>query len=429
MLRTLSSLLIAASTLSISFGQGADDCANAEVITGPGPHAFDNTAATTTPGLSDCNGNPVHSDVWFRWTAPSTARVTVEACGLTSLATRAAVYQGTDCGNLVQLTCAASSCPSHTAVRFQAAAGEEYLIRFGSQTAGETGTGSFQLELAIPTLNPNNGSYYEIFEDRRSWTDARGRAEALQWIGRDGHLVIFNDQREVEWVAREFPGTRPWIGLYQDPSHPGYSEPGGGWVWVDGSELTYSNWIPGEPNNTSLTGAPEGFAEMLPGGAWNDAEDDHLFTTHFLVEYSGGDIGSNFCVAAPNSTGAVGAMSSQGSLEVATNLFQLTASSLPQHSFGVFLASQSPGFTAAPGGSQGNLCLSTNHGRFSQQVMASGHFGTFTILTDTTGFPTTAGGSVAVAPGETWYFQAWHRELVGGTATTNFTDGLEVTFL
>jgi hypothetical protein len=33
-----------------------------------------------------------------------------------------------------------------------------------------------------------------------------------------------------------------------------------------------------------------------------------------------------------------------------------------------------------------------------------------------------------VVPGETWYFQAWHRDLVGGTATTNFTDGLEVTF-
>ena len=37
-------------------------------------------------------------------------------------------------------------------------------------------------------------------------------------------------------------------------------------------------------------------------------------------------------------------------------------------------------------------------------------------------------GLVAVQPGETWSFQAWYRDTVGGSATSNFSDGLEITF-
>jgi hypothetical protein len=37
-------------------------------------------------------------------------------------------------------------------------------------------------------------------------------------------------------------------------------------------------------------------------------------------------------------------------------------------------------------------------------------------------------GLVQVQPGETWNFQAWFRDSVGGQVTSNFTDGLEVTF-
>ena len=137
---------------------------------------------------------------------------------------------------------------------------------------------------------------------------------------------------------------------------------------------------------------------------------------------------TSYCSSVPNSSGAAGVIQASGSQSLFASSLTLDATNLPTLSLGYFIFSESQGFATGLGGGQGNLCLSTNHGRFSQQVMASGHFGTFTILTDTTGFPTTAGGSVAVIPGETWYFQAWHRDLVGGAATTNFTDGLEVTF-
>ena len=70
MRRSIYLLALATLTVSGAFAQGADDCANAQPISGLGPHPFDNTSATPTPGLSDCNGLPVRKDVWFLWTAP-----------------------------------------------------------------------------------------------------------------------------------------------------------------------------------------------------------------------------------------------------------------------------------------------------------------------------------------------------------------------
>ena len=64
-------------TLALSaagaFAQGADNCANAQVISGLGPHMFDNSAATTDgmpdPLCSAFGSDQVENDVWFEWTA------------------------------------------------------------------------------------------------------------------------------------------------------------------------------------------------------------------------------------------------------------------------------------------------------------------------------------------------------------------------
>ncbi len=64
---TASSLLFCGAALA----QGADDCASAQVITGLGPHAFNNNSATLD-GPADCNGQFAYDDVWFLWTAPQT---------------------------------------------------------------------------------------------------------------------------------------------------------------------------------------------------------------------------------------------------------------------------------------------------------------------------------------------------------------------
>ncbi|MFT6833658.1 MAG: hypothetical protein ACJAZN_003843, partial [Planctomycetota bacterium] len=41
------------------------------------------------------------------------------------------------------------------------------------------------------------------------------------------------------------------------------------------------------------------------------------------------------------------------------------------------------------------------------------------------GIPT-PGGLVSGTAGETWNFQAWYRDAVSGTPTSNFTDGISI---
>jgi len=141
-------------------------------------------------------------------------------------------------------------------------------------------------------------------------------------------------------------------------------------------------------------------------------------------------IGTNYCgPAVPNSTGASSTISATGSAVVANNDLTLVAENLPTNAFGYFLTSRTQGLVPQPGGSLGVLCLGGSIGRYTGpgQIQNSGAAGSFDLLLDLTQTPTPT-GLVAVAAGETWNFQAWHRDAVGGVAVSNFTNGLEITF-
>ncbi|MEM1451689.1 MAG: hypothetical protein AAF957_24695 [Planctomycetota bacterium] len=143
----------------------------------------------------------------------------------------------------------------------------------------------------------------------------------------------------------------------------------------------------------------------------------------------GAGIGTPYCATNANSTGASGALSATGSVVVATNDVTLMASSLPNNAFGFFLASLDAGFVANPGGSEGNLCLGGSIGRYvgPGEIQNTGTTGEFQLAIDLTAVPQPT-GFVSVAAGETWRFQAWHRDAVMGSATSNFTNGLEIDF-
>ena len=143
---------------------------------------------------------------------------------------------------------------------------------------------------------------------------------------------------------------------------------------------------------------------------------------------AGGGPGSNYCMAVANTTGAPGEISGFGSATVAAGNFGLTASSLPANQFGIFVTSQMQAFIPGAGGtSNGNLCLGGSIGRFVQpsQILNTGSSGEFSLTVPLAMVPQGA-GFVAIAAGETWSFQAWHREPVG--TGSNFTNGLEVMF-
>ncbi|MEM9379552.1 MAG: hypothetical protein AAGB93_06325 [Planctomycetota bacterium] len=143
----------------------------------------------------------------------------------------------------------------------------------------------------------------------------------------------------------------------------------------------------------------------------------------------GGNIGTNYCVANANSTGATGSIAAAGSAVATDNDLTLTASDLPNQAFGFFLTSTTQDQIANPGGSAGNLCLGGAIGRYvgAGQIQNSGTAGEFSLVLDLTQTPT-PNGLVTIVAGETWNFQAWHRDLVSGVPTSNFTDGTSVLF-
>ncbi len=144
---------------------------------------------------------------------------------------------------------------------------------------------------------------------------------------------------------------------------------------------------------------------------------------------SGGPGSGAYCVAAMNSTGGVGAISTSGSFVAANNDLTLNVSGLPTNAFGFFITSQTQVFVMGPGGSQGNLCVGGSVGRYvgPGQIQNSGSSGAFSLALDLTQTPT-PNGFVSVVSGETWNFQAWFRDVVGGTSTSNFTNGFSVVF-
>lgn len=137
-------------------------------------------------------------------------------------------------------------------------------------------------------------------------------------------------------------------------------------------------------------------------------------------------IGVSYCVAAPNSTGVVGEIEGEGTNFVISNDLELVARDLPQNQFGFFVVSADQAFVPNPGGSQGNLCVGTNTGRYLTQIADSGTAGRLRLIVNTFAIaqPT---GTLPAFPGDTWNFQCWHRDLNPG-ATSNLTRGYSVTF-
>lgn len=140
-------------------------------------------------------------------------------------------------------------------------------------------------------------------------------------------------------------------------------------------------------------------------------------------------IGTMHCTTAtPNSTGAVGVLDVQGNNSAQANFARLAASNLPLHSVGYFITSETAVAPMPVANSVGVLCLGGSIGRFNGpgQVLDSGASGGFTLPLDMSSVPGPT-GPVAIMQGETWSFQAWHRDLVVGP-TSNFTSAVSVTF-
>jgi len=117
---------------------GADNCADATpVIEG----TFDwDTAAATPDGTGSCFFSP-SPDVWFRYTPTTTARTTIQTCGLTAIDTTLVVYAS--CGG-AELGCSDDACGLQSSVAFDAVAGTPVLVRV-ARFGGGVGAGQVRI--------------------------------------------------------------------------------------------------------------------------------------------------------------------------------------------------------------------------------------------------------------------------------------------
>ncbi|MFT7077887.1 MAG: hypothetical protein ACJA0P_003914 [Planctomycetota bacterium] len=136
------------------------------------------------------------------------------------------------------------------------------------------------------------------------------------------------------------------------------------------------------------------------------------------------------CTSPPNSTGAMGLVDAYGSASIAVNSLTLAARNLPTNAFGFFIIGRTPGFIPNPGGQPGNLCLTTLIGRIvgPGQVVNSGSAGAYSVALDVTDIPQ-GPFFVAGQPGDTWYFQSWHRDIGAFGPSSQFTDLASFTLL
>lgn len=138
-------------------------------------------------------------------------------------------------------------------------------------------------------------------------------------------------------------------------------------------------------------------------------------------------LGAPYCTANVNSTGAVATICAEGSATAALNDLTLTVFRLPLGTVGYFLTSRLTGFVPNAGGSSGNLCLGGSVGRYNTQVLGSGPGGTYSLVLNLPATPQPT-GLVSITAGETWHFQSWYRDAVGGAPTSNFSNALFLFF-
>ncbi len=86
-----------------------------------------------------------------------------------------------------------------------------------------------------------------------TWTASKALGESI--VGATMYVVNSAEEENLVYSGLQHMGLTGddgiafWLGLYQDTEANDYSEPDGGWYWVDGTPLNYQNWFSGEPND------------------------------------------------------------------------------------------------------------------------------------------------------------------------------------
>jgi len=136
-------------------------------------------------------------------------------------------------------------------------------------------------------------------------------------------------------------------------------------------------------------------------------------------------IGDVFCgQTVSNSTSFPSALVALGSADTALNRFALGLDLLPANAAGLFLATPTAGTAGRPA-FQGVVCIGAPLGRSAP--FTSGNQGSILLPVNLVAAPGAFGPQV-VQPGETWSFQAFHNDALGGPGRAYFSNAVRVMF-
>ncbi len=141
-------------------------------------------------------------------------------------------------------------------------------------------------------------------------------------------------------------------------------------------------------------------------------------------------VGRQFCDANDNGGPATfGARSSWMWIDgdqTLTSIHNARCTNVTPNATGYLIGSRTTTNVNLAGGSAGRLCVG-NAGRYVNAVQNSGTQRTFSTGINPLFIPSPVGFTAAAA-GETWYFQYWHRDLISGNPTSNFSNACGIMF-
>jgi hypothetical protein len=113
-----------------------------------------------------------------------------------------------------------------------------------------------------------NNHRYLFCNTDNNWNDAKNTCSNIP----NAYLVSINDENENSFINENID-DRFWIGYSQDGNAG--DKP---WIWIDGSNASYTNWAENEPNNACvdyfglICTRKENCAEIYGDASWNDAD-------------------------------------------------------------------------------------------------------------------------------------------------------------
>lgn len=428
-----------------------DECTTALPLTSAAT-PFDTTMATSSLEPWSCGFVSTAPDIWFTYVSVAPFPVTFETCGA-NYDSMLQVFSGS-CGALVEVACNDDACSLQSRVTFTPMLGATYYVRVGGFAAA-SGQGTLVVDdargphcLFTTLLSNNSGSiggavYFDhLFAQSIivTGTSAHLTAPAGTPVGMAVFVTpgtsVGNETNPAVWFPVAFDdGTTVSAGpdaLTEFRWSSPVVIPAGSFGTALIATNTGHRYTNGTPTNTTAM-TPDGVITLMAGKASNVPFTAPLFSPRI---WNGSfcyslNVGTSYCgPAVVNSTGNAAFMRATGSAVVTDHDLALAASSLPVFSSVLFLASPSQGLWLNPGGSNGHLCLGGAIGRgVGGRVFQTNPTGNVSTYVDLLHMPTPILLTVPVQPGETYHFQAWYRDSLGGVAGSNFTDAISVQFL